>query len=974
MKQSFRSIGVIRRTIAFSIAVALFLTIIGLSVWQTADATGVAAANTAYVDADRLTDPSEQPRSSTDFGRVPLSFEINRGQTAKNVEFLSRGAGYTLFLNQARAVLSLTKQLPDAANSLKPTVITLELVGANPAAKPHALDELPGKHNYIIGNDSAKWQIGLPTFERVNFRDVYKGVDLVYYGNQRELEYDFIVAANADAEKIRWGISDGSTVGIDADGQLVIQTKGSSVRMKKPIAYQTINGEHRSVAASYVLFKGKKADQIGFSLGEYDRGSALVIDPVVVFSSSLLDGSGADSANDIAVDPSGNAYVTGNTASINFPTVNPIQATLSGGQDAFISKYNAAGTALIYSTYLGGSSGFENGWDIAVDAAGNAYVAGRTTSIDFPVTAATAFQATKTTNNTVDGGFVTKLNANGTLGYSTYLFGPQGTSVFGVATDGVGNAYVTGRTGTGFPITASAFDSTNFNTGFLTKLNTNAAGAASLVYSTYLGSSGFAEGHAIAVDSTGNAYVTGRTSSTAFSTPGAFQTTYGGGTSDAFVEKFNTNLSGSTSRVYSTYLGGSGQDFGGQSTPSGSKAIAIDTAGNAYITGFTTSTNFPTANAFQGANAGNTDAFLTKLNPAGSALVYSTYLGGSGASSDDEGKSVAVNVAGNAYVVGLTASSTNFPTAFPLGTADGTTGGAFLAKFAPAGNTVVYSTRFGAVLVQGLGLALDGAGNAFTTSVANSATTVNEIADPTVIGRVVDEDGNPISGAIVNLTGVPAGPTLTDSNGFYTFGLLTLANSYTVSVTVPNYIFLSQPVNNLVKNVRLDFSPVVFSVSGQVTSCSAALSDVNVALTDGKSLTRTTDGAGNYSFANLPAGRNYSLTPSFGAFIFTPPNSSISNLSANQTLSFTGRPTTASISGRVATPAGQGLRNAIVSLIDSQSVRRTATTSSFGQYSFTGVPTGDTFTLTVASKRYRFAPQILPLQCSLTNLDFAGLE
>ncbi len=942
-----------------------------LAVTQTQEDNPVASANQPEAD--------QSSGLRADYGRVPLSFEANQGQTAAEVQFLSRGSGYTLFLAPTKAVLSLQQRTNYSQKTPVTNVLRMELKGANANAAVDAHDELPGKSNYFVGNDPKNWRENVATFAKVNYKSVYDGVDLVYYGNQRELEYDFIVAPNADASQIRWAIPAAHKPDVDDDGQLVLHVNGSDVQMKKPVVYQTINGERIEIAASYSIQNPNTKNQnqeVGFTLGDYDYNEPLVIDPVVVFSSSLLDGSGADSANAIAVDPSGNAYVTGNTASTNFPAVNAIQTTLNGGQDAFISKYNVAGTALVYSTYLGGSSGFENGWDIAVDATGNAYVAGRTTSIDFPVTAATAFQPTKTTNNTVDGGFVTKLNANGTLGYSTYLFGPQGNSAFGVATDGAGNAYIVGRTGTGFPITASAFNSTNFGSGFLTKLNTNAAGAASLVYSTYLGPTGFAEGHAVTVDAAGNAYITGNASSTStnFASPGAFQTTYGGGSADAFIAKFNTNLSGTASRVYSTYLGGSGQDFGGQSTPSGSKAIAIDSAGNAYVTGFTTSTNFPTANAFQAANAGNTDAFLTKLNPAGSALVYSTYLGGSGTSSDDEGRSVAVNVAGNAYVVGLTASSTNFPTAFPLSTADGTTGGAFLAKFSPAGNTLVYSTRFGAVGLQGLGLALDGAGNAFTTSAQGSGTTVNEIADPTIIGRVVDEDGNPISGAIVSLTGVPSGPTLSDSNGFYTFGLLTSANNYTVSVTVPNYIFLSQPANNLVKNVRLDFSPVVFNISGQVTKCGSAQSGVTFALTDGKTLTAISDGSGNYSYTNLPAGRNYTVTPSQAGFTFTPASRTLTSQGANQTASFAALPPFATVDGKVLTSDGRGLRNATVSLTNSQGVTITATTSSFGSYSFDNVATGETYTLRVLSRLFRFPVQTRPVDCNLTLPDFVGLE
>ena len=960
----------------FQLSVVALVGIAILFFWQTA---AQKQDNNTRVDLAKQPEADQPggPLGNADYGRVPLSFEANQGQTAAEVQFLSRGSGYTLFLAPTKAVLSLQQRTNDSQKKPVTNVLRMELKGANPAAEVEGCDVLPGKSNYFIGNDPKNWRTNVATFAKVNYRAVYEGVDLVYYGNQRQLEYDFIVAPNADASQIRWAVRTADKAELDEAGGLVLHVNGSDVQMKKPVVYQTIKGERIEIAASYSIQSPKSKIQnqeVGFTLGLYDHAEPLVIDPVVIFSSSLLDGNGADTATAIAVDPSGNAYVTGNTASTDFPTVNAIQTTRNGFQDAFISKYNAAGTALIYSTYLGGSSGFENGWDIAVDAAGNAYVAGRTTSIDFPITPATAFQATKTTNNTVDGGFVTKLNANGTLGYSTYLYGPQGTSAFGVATDGAGNAYVVGRTGTGFPITANAFSSTNFNSGFLTKLNTNASGSASLVYSTYLGPTGFAEGHAIAVDATGNAYITGNANSTStnFTSAGAFQTTYGGGGADAFVAKFNTNLSGAASRVYSTYLGGSLNDFGGQSTPSGSKAIAIDTAGNAYITGFTVSTNFPTANAFQAANAGATDAFLTKLNPAGSALVYSTYLGGSGTSSDDEGRSVAVNVAGNAYVVGLTSGSTNFPTLFPLSTG-GTTGGAFLAKFAPEGNTLVYSTRFGAVGLQGLGLALDGAGNAFTTSAVGSATTVNEIADPTVIGRVVDEDGNPISGAIVSLTGVPSGPTMTDSNGFYTFGLLTSTNNYSVAVTVPNYIFLSQPVNNLVKNVRLDFAPVVFGISGQATSCSGPQGGVTMTLTDGKSLVSTTDGSGYFSLANLPAGRNYTITPSQAGVTFTPPSRTFSNLSADQPANFA-IVETVSIGGRVFTADGRGLRNGTVTITGPNGYVRQATTSSFGFYSFTDPLSGQSYNITVFSRFFRFPPRSLPVTCSVSNVDFNGLE
>src|SRR5947207_6639112 len=590
------------------------------------------ASEAPILSAPTTTDQIARSGANEAYGKLPLSFEINEGQTDGRVKFLSRGAGYSLFLTSTEAVLSLersrrtgeTTEQEDNRSGFAPNdVLRMKLMGANPSPKIEGSDELPGKSNYFIGNDPKSWWVNVSNFGRVDYRGVYPGEDVLYYGNQRQLENDFIVAPGVDPKVINLAFVGAKKISTNAAGNLVLETASGTVQLQKPVAYQEVDGSRHEIAVRYDLLGAGPSlgnrqllignQFVGFEVAAYDQTAPLIIDPVIVFSSSALDGSGADTANSITVDASGNAYVTGNTASANFPTVNPIQASLNGTQDAFVSKFNAAGSPLIYSTYLGGSAGFDNGWDIVVDSANNAYVAGRTTSTDFPVTAATAFQPTKSTNNTIDAGFVTRLSATGSLFYSTYLAGPQGSSAFGIATDGAGNAYVTGRTGTGFPVTASAFSSTTFNTGFLTKLNTNGSGAASLVYSTFLGPTGFAEGHAIAADATGNAYITGFTNSTStnFTSAGAFQTTFGGGSQDAFVAKFNTNLSGAASRIYSTYLGGSGQDFGGSSSARGGKAIAIDTAGNAYITGQTTPTNFPTANAFQPSNGGNTDAFLS---------------------------------------------------------------------------------------------------------------------------------------------------------------------------------------------------------------------------------------------------------------------------------------------------------------------------------------------------------------------------
>jgi hypothetical protein len=367
----------------------------------------------------------------------------------------------------------------------------------------------------------------------------------------------------------------------------------------------------------------------------------------LVYSTYLGGSDGLDIGYGIAVDATGNAYMTGTTYSTNFPTLGAFQALFGGGfQDAFVTKLNATGSALVYSSFLGGS-GYDQGLGIAVDATDNAYVTGLTQSTNFPTT----LGAFRTTAPGIQAAFVTKVNTTGSLIYSTYL-GGSGYDFGGssIAVDATSSAYVTGATlSTDFPTTFGAFQTTAAGNGdaFATKLN--AAGSA-LLYSTYLGASGFEAGIGIAVDATGSAHVLGHTQSTNFPTLGAFQGTYGGGAVDAFVTKFNPPGS---ALVYSTYLGGSGDDFAG--------GIRVNATGNAYVTGFTSSTNFPiTLGAFQPTAAGSVDAFVTKLNAAGSGLDYSTYLGGAG---EDEGLGIALDALPNpnAHVTGYT-RSTNFPT------------------------------------------------------------------------------------------------------------------------------------------------------------------------------------------------------------------------------------------------------------------------------------------------------------------------
>ena len=715
------------------------------------------------------------------FGKLPLRFEANPGQTDEQVKFLARGTGHTLFLTPTEAVMVFTKReqtaksrlqgarlRPEEAVHVTRTVLRMTFVGANPEPRVVGAEELPDKANYFIGNDPAKWRTNVPTYARVQYTDVYPGIDLIYYGSQRRLEYDFVVRPGADPRTIALGFQGADKLEVDPQGDLVLHTGAGEIRQRKPVIYQEIGGVRREIAGGYVL---KGESRVGFHVAVYDTSRPLVIDPALVYS-TYLGGSADDAGVGIAVDAAGNAYVTGSTASANFPTTaGAFQTTLGGGGvgfDAFVTKLNSTGSALLYSTYLGGSNNDDSGVGIAVDGAGNAYVTGSAFSTDFPTTPG-AFQSSF---GGVRDAFVTKLNPTGsTLVYSTYLGGTGDDGGVSIAVDTAGSAYVSGFAQAGFPTTTAAFQP-GFGGGpydaFVTKLGSTGS---ALVYSTYLGGSGDDEVFGgLAVDASGNAYVTGFTTSANFpTTPGAFQTTFGGagplGFGDAFVTKLNSTGS---MPVFSTYLGGSGDDFGA--------GIAVDGNGNAYIAGSTASTNFPTTpGAFQTTFGGSGplglgDAFVTKLNPTGSALIYSTYLGGSG---DDFASRIAVDVLPNpsAYVTGNTAS-TNFPTtagAFqttlggvgPFGAGD-----AFVAKIAQVANLSITKTDSPDPIAVGHNLT-------YTMTVTNNG--------PDAATGAVVTDPLPASAAFIS-----ASPqcVYTQSSHTVTCSLGTLANGSTATVSV----------------------------------------------------------------------------------------------------------------------------------------------------------------------------------------------
>jgi hypothetical protein len=698
-----------------------------------------------------LLEPPEESRAkiAAGYGKLPLSFEANQGQADAHVQFISRGSGYTLYLTSAEAVLTPRRSSASGEPPAEPGnprvfskrkgiggtqevkleeikhrvhgPVRMKLVGANVAAVVEGLQPLPGKSNYFIGNDPAKWRTAIPTYAKVRYKDLYPGVDLVYYGNQQQLEYDFIVAPGADPRAIRLAISGAKKLDAGAGGDLVLHTAEEEVRLRKPVVYQQVNGVRKEIAGRY-LFRGKR--QISFEVAAYDAGEPLIIDPVLSYS-TYLGGSSSDVGHAIAVDASGNAYVTGSTSSANFPTKNPLQPALGGSSDAFVAKLDSTGSALIYSTYLGGS-GDDFAEAIAVDASGNAYVTGSTTSSNFPTK--NPFQAALGGPFAISA-FLTKLDPTGSaLVYSTYMGGSAQDSAKAIAVDPSGNAYVTGSTNSANFPTKNPFQAASGGglDAFVAKLDPTGS---ALVYSTFLGGTMGDFGSGIAVDASGNAYVTGSTSSANFPTKNPLQPALGG-SSNAFVAKLDSTGS---ALVYSTYLGGSGVDF--------ANAIAVDPSGNAYVTGFTQSTNFPTASPFQAScqscASGQGNAFVTKLSAAGSALVYSTYLGGNGSGNNggDIGNGIVIDSSNNAYVTGST-DSPNFPLASPIQSSlvlqtcldyygypfpCGNT--AFVTKFNAAGSAPVYSTYLGASggnFENGTGIAVDAAGNAYVTGIANS--------------------------------------------------------------------------------------------------------------------------------------------------------------------------------------------------------------------------------------------------------------
>lgn len=577
----------------------------------------------------------------------PVVFEENLGQFDVSVRYLSRGKGYSLFLTDAEAVMLLAS--PSLPDSNKPdhsgAVFRLRLLDSDPPRRIEALDEQATRSHYFTGGDPAGWQQGVSNYARVRYEAVYPGIDLVYYGKDGMLEYDFIVAPGADPSRIGLSYAGVESLSVDADGDLLLNTSVGIVKQHAPFVYQQHEGVRQPVASQYRVDDGR----VSFQLAAYDPSRPLVIDPALSYA-SYVGGSLDDEINDIAVDADGAIYVTGRTLSNDFPGA--ASSTHSGGADVFVSKFSAAGE-LLFTTYLGGAGpalpefDSESGNALIVDATGNIYVTGAAVS-GFPKLDSSGSSGICVTTTTEV--FVVKLGNDGALLYSECFGGGQHDSGQALALDTVGDVYVTGWTGSADFFAADPLNYGGARDAFIFKLGLG-SGAGAILFSGYLGGSGDDMGRGITLTASAVTIV-GATNS-AILAPG-------GGYRDD-IDVFVTHLSRDDGEVlWSCYVGGSGDDSELSGSGDGHLAIASDFTGAVYITGQTRSTNFPlSSNSYQSALNGDSDMFVTKLSASG-AIQFSTYLGGS---SDDAGHDIAVAAAGDRIVLTGRTTSTDFPAA-----------------------------------------------------------------------------------------------------------------------------------------------------------------------------------------------------------------------------------------------------------------------------------------------------------------------
>jgi hypothetical protein len=666
-------------------------------------------------------------QTGLNIGNGPLCFEANNGQAEATAAFLAHGRDSEFLISATGAQFVLRKASGEIA------AVRMHIVGADPSAAISGNTELPGKINYLVGNNPAQWRSGVPTFAQVCVKNVYPGVNVVYYGNGRQLEYDFDLAPGIAPQTIALRFDGAERISINPQGELVVSLNGGDIIQHPPVVYQNTGATRREISSGYKLLDTHTAT---FALGDYDHSLPLVIDPILSYS-TYFGGESTDIAHAIAVDTNGCIYVAGETLSTTFANVpaGAFQSSFQGGSvagDAFVAKFDKTGSNLVYFTFLGGGSD-DAAYGLAVDNSGNAYVTGATDSDNFPTKNALYHYLPGL--YPLDA-FVAELNTNGSqLIYSTYLGGTGPDIGYAIAVDSEHNAYIAGyNCSDNFPVTSNAFQKTLqcppayyfYANAFISEISANGT---NLIYSSYLGGTNYDRANAIAVDANGFIYVAGFTASTNFPTTNAlsgFQHLNGSTNTtsayDAFVCKFAPNFS---NRVYATYLGGTNYDV--------ATGIAADANGNAYVVGWTVSTNFPGVYTNDpGSCAGfvknfmtndivnasvTTNTFLTEISSNGSNLLHTAVFGGL---QMDVGNGVALDATGNIFVIG-TAASTNFPVTpnSLFGSLSATNSGSsdvFVTVFKADWSALLYSTYLGGYANDfGNAIAVDNAGNAYIT-------------------------------------------------------------------------------------------------------------------------------------------------------------------------------------------------------------------------------------------------------------------
>jgi hypothetical protein len=765
---------------------------------------GTPRVPSSWPDHSAMPVAGEDLRIANRFDRLPMAFEANQGQTDASVRYLSRGPGYALFLTPTEAVLRLR------GNKQHDAVLRMSVVGGDATAAMVGEAQQPGRSGYFRGRDPARWLAHTAHYGRVRQAGVYPGIDLVYYGRQRQLEFDFVVAPGHDPGRIVMTFAGARTRHVDAAGNLVLATAAGNVVQQRPQVYQIRQGRRIAVAGGYRLLADNR---VGFRLGAHDRGQPLVIDPVLTYSGAL-GGNSNDWLRGIAIDRVGNAYIAGETQSADFPVTGT--QVKKAGNDIFVSKLNPAGTALYYSNYIGGN-GLDGAYAIAVDATGSAYLTGETWSDDFPL-----LGAVQATNKYYGDAFVLKLGPTGALAYSSYLGGDGYDSGRGIAVNASGQAYVVGITeSSNFPTRLPRQPGNGgggYADAFVTKLAANGA----LLFSTYHGGSVDDRGNAIALDPSGNAYITGETDSSNFPVLGAKQPARDW-PPDAFVSKFR----GSDGvLLYSTYQGGDAEDRG--------NGIAVDRNGSAYVVGETGSDHFPVQNARQPAPASVTsdEAFVTRYTPAGNAFNFSTYLGGT---SGDIAYAVALDPAGNAYLTGETTAS-NLPVSAALQkTSAGDGYDAFVSKISATGAVLAYSSYLGTATGREVGraIAVDRRGHAFLGGESQDSTDsyltdglVLRVAPPMNRAWNGDFDGNGLDDLLWRNSATGANKVWKAASSATTQGVATVAD--------PNWTIAGTGDFNgdgktdvLWRNVYTGANTIWLSANSQTTRPTASVVDLN---------------------------------------------------------------------------------------------------------------------------------------------------